>query len=76
MKIIFDLILALIASLILVAPVIIVALLVRFASPGSVLYWSDRVRRNNKIFKMPNFRSMLAGRPAVATICWRMPAHL
>jgi O-antigen biosynthesis protein WbqP len=31
------------------------------------LYWSDRVGRNNAIFKMPKFRSMLVGTPAVAT---------
>ena len=67
MKRIFDLILALIASIILIIPVFIVTLLVRFSSPGPVLYWSDRVGRNNKIFKMPKFRSMLVGTPAVAT---------
>lgn len=63
----FDLILALIASIILIIPIIIVALLVRITSPGPVLYWSDRVGRHNKLFKMPKFRSMLVGTPAVAT---------
>lgn len=67
MKRIFDLILALIASIILIIPVFIVTLLVRFSSTGPVLYWSDRVGRNNKVFKMPKFRSMLVGTPAVAT---------
>jgi O-antigen biosynthesis protein WbqP len=32
-----------------------------------VLYWSDRVGRHNKIFRMPKFRSMRVGTPAVAT---------
>ena len=36
-------------------------------SPGPALYWSDRVGRYNKIFKMPKFRSMRVGTPAVAT---------
>ncbi|MEG1326791.1 MAG: sugar transferase, partial [Janthinobacterium sp.] len=30
-------------------------------------YWSDRVGRNNRIFRMPKFRTMLVGTPAVAT---------
>ena len=44
-----------------------VALLVRTTSPGPVLYWSDRVGRENKIFRMPKFRSMRIDTPAVAT---------
>ena len=44
-----------------------VALLVKFSSPGPVLYWSDRIGRNNKIFKMPKFRTMRIDTPAVAT---------
>ncbi|WP_266096936.1 sugar transferase [Thiothrix subterranea] len=43
------------------------ALLVRLTSPGPVLYWSDRVGENNRIFKMPKFRSMRTDTPAVAT---------
>ena len=45
----------------------VVALLVRFTSPGPILYWSDRVGRNNTIFKMPKFRTMRIDTPAVAT---------
>jgi O-antigen biosynthesis protein WbqP len=44
-----------------------VALLVRVTSPGPVLYWSDRVGRHNRIFKMPKFRSMRIDTPVVAT---------
>ena len=44
-----------------------VAGLVLLTSKGPVLYWSDRVGRNNTIFKMPKFRSMQMGTPAVAT---------
>lgn len=63
----FDLLLAVVALVILAFPLAVVALLVRFTSPGPVLYWSDRVGRNNTIFKMPKFRSMRVGTPAVAT---------
>lgn len=67
MKRTFDLVLALVASIVLLVPVVVVALLVRLTSPGPVLYWSDRVGRNNRIFKMPKFRSMRIDTPAVAT---------
>lgn len=46
---------------------LLVAIAVRFTSKGPALYWSDRVGRNNVIFKMPNFRSMRLGMPALAT---------
>ena len=67
MKRLFDLILAGLAGLVLFIPVVGVALLVRLTSAGPVLYWSDRVGRNNRIFSMPKFRSMRVGTPAVAT---------
>lgn len=67
MKRVFDLLLALAAALVLAVPVLLVAVLVRLTSPGPALYWSDRVGRHNKIFKMPKFRSMRVGTPAVAT---------
>lgn len=67
MKRVFDLLLALAAAVVLAVPVLLVAVLVRLTSPGPALYWSDRVGRHNKIFKMPKFRSMRVGTPAVAT---------
>lgn len=67
MKRLFDLLLALCAALVLAVPVLLVALAVRLTSPGPALYWSDRVGKNNRIFKMPKFRSMRVGTPAVAT---------
>ncbi|PLC05118.1 UDP-phosphate galactose phosphotransferase [Variovorax sp. RO1] len=67
MKRLFDLFLALIAALLLIIPLSVVALAVRLTSPGPVLYWSDRVGRKNRIFKMPKFRSMRVGTPAVAS---------
>lgn len=55
------------ALIILVIPLVLVALLVRLTSPGPILYWSDRVGRHNRIFKMPKFRSMRIDTPVVAT---------
>jgi len=67
MKRVFDIFLACLAALILFVPVLLVAMAVRLISQGPALYWSDRVGRNNVIFKMPKFRSMRLGTPAVAT---------
>ena len=67
MKRTFDLFLALCAGVVLLVPILFMALAVRLTSPGPALYWSDRVGRNNVIFKMPKFRSMRVGTPAVAT---------
>ena len=77
MKRVFDLLLALTATMVLALPVLLVAMAVRLTSPGPALYWSDRVGRHNKIFKMPKFRSMRVGTPAVATHLLADPkAHL
>lgn len=67
MKRLFDVALALCALTVLWVPVVLVALAVRLTSTGPVLYWSDRVGRCNRIFKMPKFRSMRIDTPAVAT---------
>ena len=67
MKRAFDILLVLAAGLALALPVLFVGLAVRLTSPGPMLYWSDRVGRHNKIFKMPKFRTMRLGTPAVAT---------
>jgi O-antigen biosynthesis protein WbqP len=63
----FDLAVACLATLLLLIPLAVVALLVKLTSRGPVLYWSDRIGRHNRIFRMPKFRSMRVGTPAVAT---------
>lgn len=77
MKRTFDLLLALVVAALLLIPLALVALAVKLTSKGPVLYWSDRVGRGNKIFRMPKFRSMRVGTPAVATHLLANPgAHL
>jgi O-antigen biosynthesis protein WbqP len=72
-----DLFLVFIAVAVLMLPVVVVAVLVLMTSTGPVLYWSDRVGRNNMLFKMPKFRSMRLGTPALATHLLGNPAsHL
>lgn len=73
----FDVVLSMLAILVLALPMALIALLVRATSTGPALYWSDRVGRDNKLFKMPKFRSMQVGTPAVATHLLASPdAHL
>ena len=67
MKRLTDLLLALSASISLALPLLLIALWVKATSPGPVLYWSDRVGRNNVLFRMPKFRSMRTDTPEVAT---------
>ena len=67
MKRALDLLLAGTATLLLMLPITIVAVLVRLTSAGPALYWSDRVGRHNRIFRMPKLRTMRVGTPAVAT---------
>ena len=67
MKRIFDLMLAISLFFIFLIFLLLIAMLVITTSKGPVLYWSDRIGRNNEIFKMPKFRSMLIDTPAVAT---------
>ena len=77
MKRLFDLMLGLLAGTVLLLPLVFVAIAVKLTSKGPALYWSDRVGRNNVIFKMPKFRSMRVGTLAVATHLLGNPAaHL
>ncbi|MBS3934741.1 MAG: sugar transferase [Sulfuritalea sp.] len=74
MKRLFDFVLAALVTVVLALPILLVALAVKLTSPGPVLYWSDRVGRSNRIFRMPKFRSMRVGTPAVATHLLADPA--
>lgn len=66
-KRVFDFSIALVVLALLAIPMLVVAQMIRFTSPGPVLYWSNRVGRNNEVFKMPKFRSMRVDTPTVAT---------
>lgn len=66
-KRISDLLMATIATMILALPIIGIIVMVRLTSPGPAIYWSDRIGQGNRIFKMPKFRTMKLGTPAVAT---------
>jgi O-antigen biosynthesis protein WbqP len=67
MKRAFDFVMALAALIVFALPMLAVAIAVRATSAGPAIYWSDRVGRDNKLFRMPKFRSMRIDTPAVAT---------
>ena len=67
MKRFVDLTLIFATMLLLALPIIMVSVLVKLTSKGPILYWSDRVGKDNIIFKMPKFRSMKIDTPTVAT---------
>jgi O-antigen biosynthesis protein WbqP len=67
MKRLFDLVMGFVLIVLLNIPMLLIAFAVRFTSKGPVLYWSDRVGKDNVIFKMPKFRSMRVDTPALAT---------
>ena len=73
MKRCVDSLLALALLVLLALPWLCIALATKVTSAGPVLYWSDRIGRSNRIFRMPKFRTMRVGTPAVATHLLKEP---
>ena len=67
MKRIFDLLLGIVILALFIIPMLLILIVICFSTKGPALYWSERVGKNNKIFKMPKFRSMLVDTPPLAT---------
>lgn len=67
MKRLFDIFLAAAVGLVFLLPLCILAGLVRLSSKGPAIYWSDRVGRGNRIFRMAKLRTMKVNAPVVAT---------
>ena len=73
MKRLFDIVFSIVLLVILLMPMILIAIAVKASSVGKILYWSDRVGRDNIVFKMPKFRSMVTNTPAMATHLLKNP---
>ena len=67
MKRLFDLILSTLSIIIFFFSLLIIYFSIKIHSKSNPLYWSDRVGKDNKIFKMPKFRSMIVNTPELAT---------
>lgn len=75
MKRLIDLLIAVPLCFLLTPLMVITAIAVKVTSRGPAFYWSDRVGKNNHIFRMPKFRSMRVDTPAVATHLLNDPAN-
>jgi len=75
MKRAVDIAIALAALFVLAIPILAVAIAVKLTSRGPVVYWSERVGRDNRIFRMPKFRSMRVDAPVVATHLLESPGQ-
>jgi len=62
-----DFIVAGAAAAFLLPLVLTISLLIRATSRGPAIYWSDRIGRYNRVFRMPKFRTMYVGAPIVAS---------
>jgi O-antigen biosynthesis protein WbqP len=76
LKRIFDLLLSFLLGLLFLIPIVLIAVAVKLTSKGPALYWSDRVGVNNRLFRMPKFRSMKTDTPVVATHLLPDPASV
>lgn len=63
----FDLVVSILGLIALFIPLALVYIFVLITSKGPGIFWSKRVGRNNVIFLMPKFRSMLIDTPQIAT---------
>ena len=66
-KRIFDIMLSIFISLLLIIPILSIFLLHTFLYKDSFIYWSKRIGINNSIFLMPKIRTMISSAPDVAT---------
>lgn len=67
MKRVFDVLFSSMMLILCAVPMLLAAFAIRFTSPGPVIFWSDRVGRNNELFRMPKFRTMRNDTPPIAT---------
>ena len=67
MKRLFDITLSILLLLILFLPMVLIFIAIKTTSEGEVIYWSERVGKNNLNFQMPKFRTMHINSPEVAS---------
>tara|TARA_B110000238_G_scaffold71003_1_gene77887 strand:+ start:1575 stop:2135 length:561 start_codon:yes stop_codon:yes gene_type:complete len=67
MKRMFDCVLASTLAIVLLVPMILFGIAIKFNSKGPIFFVSDRVGQGNHLFKMIKFRSMKIGTPIVST---------
>ena len=66
-KRILDIALSIFAIILWAIPMLIISLAIKVSSKGPIIYWSDRVGKNNIIFRMAKFRTMRVKTPTLAS---------
>ena len=66
-KRVFDISTSILGLLVFLIPITLIALMIKLTSRGPIIYWSDRVGKDNRIFRMAKFRTMRVDTPALAT---------
>jgi O-antigen biosynthesis protein WbqP len=74
-KRIFDVLLALLLLAVALPLFIVIPIAIVVTSKGPILHWSDRVGKDNRLFRMPKFRSMRVDTPEVATHLLKNAGH-
>jgi O-antigen biosynthesis protein WbqP len=75
MKRTIDILLSIYLLALLGLPMAFIAMLIRISSKAEAIYWSDRIGKDNLVFKMPKFRTMRPGTPAVASHLLKDPGR-
>ena len=68
-----EILMALILIILLSPLIILLSIVVKVTSKGPILYWSNRVGKDNKLFMMPKYRTMTIDTPAMATHLLKNP---
>jgi O-antigen biosynthesis protein WbqP len=64
-----NILISFIALLVFSIPILVIWVLIKITSQGPAIHWSKRIGKNNVIFLMPKFRTMLIDTP-------QLPTHL
>ena len=64
---VFNLIFAILVTILMIIPCLFLIIILRITSKGSATYYSRRIGKDNKIFNMPKFRTMTVDTPELAT---------
>lgn len=64
----FDIVFSILILIILLLPIVIISILVKIDSKGSIFYRQERITRYGKIFKIYKFRTMITGADKIGSL--------
>lgn len=74
-KRLFDIFFAIILLIPITPICLVIIILIKLTSDGTPIYWSDRIGKNNIVFKMPKFRSMKTDTKQTASNILKNPSN-